>query len=246
MISFVFLWLRQKSYTDQRYVKHIVQSIRSNTEHECDFVCVTDQASAQDTWDIDGEKVRAFPRISRFQKHQHAKLELFRKDLSLCERAVLTDLDNFVIGSIDDLLEYDGIFGARRTFRPDIRPQPQLSWAQFHAPSCTWLWDEAAKMTNTEMNEYAPTGKGRGDQLFVYRKHGEYDRLDDLYPGQLDSWKWGWLAERSPDARVLFAHGRPKPHDLNWRHDAPFRELSKEAKDHVNKARKRFGKEVMK
>lgn len=97
---------------------------------------------------------------------------------------------------------------------------PQLSWAQFDTAACHFIWDRAREMTDSEINAFAPVGGGRGDQLFVYKVLGrEYDRLDDLYPGQLESWKWGHIQGRAPDARVLFAHGQPKPHQLSWHQD---------------------------
>jgi len=226
VISFAFLWKRAKSFTDPAYINHIVSSIAEHTTHACDFVCVTDQVKHPTTWEAGGHEVRAFPLKKNFSRHQHCKLEIFRPDLELCERAVLTDLDNFVLDDLDELLEYDGIFGARRTFLPETRPQPQLSWAQFHTPSCFPIWEHAKALSDKEVYEFAPTGQGRGDQLFVYKVVGEYDRLDDLYPGALESWKFGW-DER---AKILFAHGKPKPHQLEWTPYWPFDQLSEDVK----------------
>jgi hypothetical protein len=223
MISFVFLWLRKKSFEDPYYIDHIVSSIEEHTTHACDFVCITDQVRSPTEWN---NGVRAFPLRKKFSKHQHCKLEAFRPDLELCERAVLTDLDNFVIDDLDELLAYEGTFGARRTFLPEKRPQPQLSWAQFHTPSCYPIWERAKDMTDEQVNDFAPTGQGRGDQLFVYKVLGEYDRLDDLYPGALESWKFGW----DDRAKVLFAHGKPKPHQLEWTPWWPWEKLSEDVK----------------
>lgn len=226
MISFAFLWIRAKSFTNSAYVEHTVTSIAANTTYDCDFVCVTDQTDKPIKWNIAGYTVRAFPLTGKFSKHQHNKLEVFRCDLELCERAVLTDMDNFIIGNIDELLEYDGMFGARRTFLPKMRPQPQLSWAQFRSPSLHFVWDEAKRMSDKEINKFAPTGGGCGDQLFVYKVYGEYDRLDDLYPGVLQSWKRGW----DDRTKILFAHGRQKPHRLKWKWDWSWESLDNETK----------------
>lgn len=226
MISFAFLWIKAKSFINPVYINHIVTSIVDHTTYDCDFVCVTDQVKKSTNWNIAGYTVRAFPLAGKFSKHQHNKLEVFRRDLKLCERAVLTDMDNFIIGSIDELLEYDGTFGARRTFLPKTRPQPQLSWAELHSPNLHFIWDEAKQMSDVEINKLAPTGGGCGDQLFLYKVYGEYDRLDDLYPGALQSWKRGWDGR----AKILFAHGKQKPHRLKWRWDWPWESLDGETK----------------
>ena len=226
MISFVFLWIKAKSFTNPAYIDWIVSNISENTTYACDFVCVTDQVKKPQNWQVKGHTVRAFPLTKRFNKHQHNKLECFRQDLNICERAVLTDLDNFIIGNIDEILGYQGTFGARSTFLPETRPQPQMSWAQFHAPSCHFIWEEAKKYNDNQIRKFAPTGGGCGDQLFIYKVYGEYDRLDKLYPGVLQSWKRGW-DER---AKILFAHGKQKPHVLDWTPYWPWEELSDEVK----------------
>ena len=227
MISFVFLWIKAKSFTDPYYIEHIVTSISQHTSYTCDFVCITDQVKKYTEWSIKGHKVRAFPLIKKFNKHQHNKLEFFRRDLNLCKRAVATDLDNFIIGDLDELLSYNGTFGARRTFLPHKRPQPQMSWAQFDSEDCYFIWDRANEFNDKGINRFAPTGGGQGDQLFIYKVYGEYDRLDDLFPGQLESWKRGW----DDRTRVLFAHGKQKPSVLDWTPYWPWESLSTEVKN---------------
>lgn len=227
MISFVFLWIKAKSFTDPSYIDWIVSSISKNTTYDCDFICLTDQVAQQKNWKVKGYTVRAFPLVRKFSRYQHSKLECFREDLNLCKRTILTDLDNFVIGNIDEILDYQGAFGARRTFWPEKRPQPQLSWAQFHSPSCHFIWEKAKEFNDKQINKFAPTGGGCGDQLFVYKIYGEYDKLDDLYPGRLQSWKRGW-DER---AKILFAHGKQKPHVLNWTPYWSWEQLDDEVKN---------------
>lgn len=243
MISVTMLWKRAGEYTDPRYVEEVVRGISRHTTREMEFVVLTDTVRKAVHTHYAGvpHPVRFEPLLNHWPKHQHLKLECFRPELGLADRAVLTDLDNFFLGDLDEMLAYEGRFAARSTFRPRQRPQPQMSWAMFdpHHDDIRSIWRAAEGMSPGQINEFAPTGMGRGDQLFVYKMIGEYDRLDKMFPGQLESWKRN--TTEAGDARILFAHGKPKPHKLDWR---PFGPWSPAVTAEVDAACARFRKRV--
>jgi len=214
--SFVFLWLRGGAFETPYYVEHMVRGISDNTRRPCDFVVITDQASASETWDIAGQAVRAIPCERRFHAYQYCKLEAFRRDLDLHDRAVLSDLDNIVRRDLDPILgTYAGGFGARRNFRRNVQASRlQSSWVMFRPHAHYWLWDKACELGEAELKRRFPTGGGKGDQAFLSHYVPEADDLESLYPGAFGSYRW--MEERNLNARVLFCHGRPKPHEIGW------------------------------
>jgi hypothetical protein len=248
LIEFVALYVPGKCYGPE-YIDFIVGQVDRGYSGPKRWTFLTNAEQEPSTWPIRGHQCRAIPLAEpwdiRILRPGHAertpywcfsKLEAFRPDLDFGDRAVLTDLDNFVVGPLDDLLGYAGDFAARQNFAAAETQRLrgsrwQSSWVQYRPAACHDLWDEAREI-GEGLHEYFVPLMGGGDQAFLswFRPCPDSpqvesgwplgDDLDVLYPGQLASYKWGWLQARAEDRarmRVLYAHGKPKPHELNWR-----------------------------
>lgn len=246
MISFVFLWVPEGPYKDTRYLDHITSQISRHYSKQKEFVCLTNHVHSIEQARFGGEDVCMVPLKTPWEIYAErprlkgvkerywcfSKIEAFRRDLDLCERAVLTDLDNFIVNPLDDLLSYNGAWGARQNFLSDRAHADgsvwQTSWVMFDPSKCHDLYDHASELGENGLPKtFKPFG-GWGDQAFFsrYRPHPDYvecadvygDDLLKLFPGSLTSLKW---AQRNGEdyrrAAVVFAHGKPKPHELDWK-----------------------------
>lgn len=137
-----------------------------------------------------------------------AKMELFRPDLGLDDFLYL-DLDTMVRGDLFHMEQCGRLallrdfyrqwgLGSGMMFLPaDVRNDIWLAWT---ANPSRW-------MAQFQLG---------GDQEFL-EQHWVHKaaRLQDLYPGEIASYK-----ASSPDevrsAKVVCFHGEPKPRDINW------------------------------
>jgi hypothetical protein len=143
-----------------------------------------------------------------------AKLELFRPDLG--GRFLYTDLDNLIVGPLDDILE-------QRRYTTQVK-----GWnALMYVPRWTHEWAYEMFATNLEkaMQECAPEkfGEGQpfGDAAFAARYfESTAAHWETALPGQVVNiadlrrpWPWFWDPP-PPDARVLLFGGSRRPWKL--------------------------------
>ena len=111
------------------------------------------------------------------------------------ERLALFGLDTIITGSLDELFSYNGdLLVPRDPYNP--------------SEPCN-----AVVLCPTRRDiEYAT-----GTDMSVLKKF-PHDFMDDLYPKQVVSYKCHVQANGVGDARIVYFHGEPKPHnlDLSW------------------------------
>lgn len=110
------------------------------------------------------------------------------------DRIVFMGLDTIIVGNVDALFSYDGPLAV-----------PKDPYRDGHACSGVVL---------------CPTRKDLADQSaandMLALDRFPHDWIDDLYPGQVLSYKCHLqLGELTPNARIVYFHGEPKPHVLN-------------------------------
>ena len=122
------------------------------------------------------------------------------------ERCLYGDLDMIITGDLGDIAAYAGKFAALRDPYHFTRMSSSLmAWEAGHLDHVWTKWDEAGR----------PQFDPQGDQNWIEAMQPEYDRWQDLLPGQCNSFKSDcWLNGKLPhDTRVLYFHGRPRPHE---------------------------------
>lgn len=136
-----------------------------------------------------------------------AKMQMFEPGrFPKGERCVYFDLDTVITGDLTDLMEYDGPFaGLRDVWQPGQMGSGIMSWTSGEADHVWQAWQDAG----------CPTDDPRGDQAFIGQHMPMAMRLQDIVPGQLVSWKAQCRDGVPNDARVVFYHGQPRPHETD-------------------------------
>jgi hypothetical protein len=162
------------------------------------FVCFSDSMDALDY-------VRRLPVPGL--KGWHNKLALFKPGVFTDdERILYLDLDTVITGSLWEIAGYKG----------ELAVLEDVLHGGHHVGSGVMAWrgGQCAKIWASYAAAGYPDVDG-GDQLWIEREMGSSaDRLQDLYPNQIASYKVsdGVLA---PQTRLVCFHGQPRPHDIN-------------------------------
>lgn len=193
------------------YVNRLCRGVRRNLTLPHRFICLTNvPALWQSSLDPEVESMW-FDAPS--WRGCLPKLKAFDPALGLEGRVVVMDIDIVVTGSLDEMFGYDGHFMTRSTF-----VGPKLSGGDivfFRAGGgMDWIW---------RMLTEDPDGLERrtgGRERYVYREflHKNMDFVQDLYPGQLLSYKRHVRRYRDKlpeNCRLVSCHGRPRPHELS-------------------------------
>jgi uncharacterized Rossmann fold enzyme len=175
------------------------------------FVCFTDDPIGLN----EGIEVEALPvNLEGWMN----KLYLFKRGVFTEGRVLFLDLDTTLCGRIDKIAQYDGEFAMLRDFyRPDGYGSGLMAW-QAGFGSEIWERYETAGF---------PIVQG-GDQAFIDQvfEKTDYkpDVLQDLFPGQIVSYKVHCTMEVPVDANIVCFHGNPRPHEVQLK--MPQRELA--------------------
>lgn len=140
-----------------------------------------------------------------------AKLSMFEPG-RFRGRCLYLDLDTVIAGSLDDIASYEGEFaGLSDFYHPDRFASGVMAWDADKAHEIFTRWHQAGM----------PQFDDRGDQGWIGAMRPRADRLQDLYPGQLVSFKVNCRDGLPDGARVVCFHGLPRPHAVrdilsNW------------------------------
>lgn len=195
--SFSFSRGYDESWVEKLYAgaaRHLTQPFR--------FVCFSDRPRTYAHAAIEHEDLDI---------HGYATYADFTQPYRLNAPMILVGLDTVIVGNIDHLAEHcltsDRIAVPRDPFFPKT--------------VCNGV-ALVPKGKRAEMYDICP--KGENDMEWVRQRwrDGHLDVIDDLYPGQVVSYK-GEIAKQGlgEDTRMVFFHGWPKPPQLlhvGWVH----------------------------
>jgi hypothetical protein len=128
-----------------------------------------------------------------------AKIELFRPGIFPAgSRCLYLDIDSVVVGDLSAIASYAGPFAALSDFyKPQMAASGVMVWQADNPPP---LYDPANP----------PRFRGRLDYYIDAKVKA--DRLQDLFPGQIVSWKSHCQGGAIPKgARIICHHGFPRP-----------------------------------
>jgi hypothetical protein len=145
------------------------------------------------------------------------KTYVYSPDAGLEGRVILFDLDNVIVGSLDDMAAYDGPLCVRGRLQHGRRPEPDGDMIAFDAGNVKHLWDYACSQNIVKKTE------GR-EREFILQVAPKCDIWQEVCPGQVVSYRHHCRSAGVPkNARVVSCHGRPRPHEisesfirLNW------------------------------
>lgn len=140
-----------------------------------------------------------------------AKLAMFEPG-RFSERCFFLDLDTIVTGSLDEIAGYAGDFAALSDFyHPQHLASGVMAW---RAGACDDIW---TRWQDCGAPQFGPGGDG----AWIDAVRPDADRLQDLFPRQIVSFKADCMRGTPLDARLVCFHGLPRPHTVadlmrNW------------------------------
>jgi hypothetical protein len=182
------------------YVYNLKSMVERNTTVPHQFVCFSDR-------ELEGIKTAKL--ISGYQGWWN-KMQMFNTDFRLGNRVVYLDLDTLIVGNIDWLLEYDGMFmgiedlGAVNEHQPELKGRLQ---------SGVMAWDY--RLNSHLWNRFTSSGESqryRGDGEYLNHIVPKYQRdfIQKRYKGKLKSYKYQVYSEGiTDDLSIICFHGRP-------------------------------------
>lgn len=196
------------------YVAKLKRAVERNLSIPHRFICFTDDVENAP------DDIEAIPLRPMTWKRASPKAYVYTAPFSGApieegERVIMFDLDNIIIGSIDDMAAYVGNFCVRGTFPSSLKKigRSDGDMIAFKAGSdeCKKVYDmvKAEQDTDCAMTE--------GDErLIISKALPNVDIWQDIIPGQIVSYKEE--VRKNPrilnNARVVSMHGKPAPHEL--------------------------------
>jgi hypothetical protein len=150
------------------------------------------------------EKERNLTRYPIDLRGWYNKLYLFKPGV-LSGTCLFIDLDTVILGNVDELAAYPGPFCILRDFHRSLMYGSGLMIFQANAVGNIW---------ERFVREGCPI-MSRGDQAFIQECMPDADFFQDLWPGQVVSYKVHCQKRGVPPyARIVCFHGIPRPHEV--------------------------------
>lgn len=140
-------------------------------------------------------------------------MEAFRPDLTKKRRMIL-GLDTLIVGSLGDILSYDGHCGLLQD--PYHKETICNGVGIFSHSMSEELWEDWTKNFSHWKKNALFMGQ-LSEMQFLRIKVGETcNLLDKIFPEQIQSYKVHWKRQRMnrENARIVYFHGSPKMHEI--------------------------------
>ena len=206
--------VKVKPRYDADYVNKLYRAVKRNLTLPFNFFCITDDAR-----DID-ESINIISVEHEDLPGWWQKLVLFKPLDQLKGRVLYLDLDTIITGSLDEMAAYSGDF---IIVKPFYRASGFMSSVMaFESGFGRQVWTRFMEDPQAAMDICAPLPERKGawgDQRWLEICVDQADYWQDLYPGQMVSFKANVLPQqRIPaDTRVILFHGEPRPHEAgDW------------------------------
>jgi len=191
----------------ERYVRTLKAMVARHLNVPHTFYCITDTPKSGINC------IEADPRAPGWWQ----KLHQFKHGLFTEDKILSFDLDTFVIGNIDKIVELDTDLALIRDFwRPQVAMNAVMLWRNGGLAHLFWDFYEEQGFPQ----EYAfGDGGWMGDQAMPKMN---FHMLQDQFPGQLVSYKTECMKiglenlKAAPvGARIVCFHGHPRPHEAD-------------------------------
>jgi len=195
MITIVCLQFGNKYHPN--YVHKLYNSINRNTSVPFEFKTLSNHSSPI----YPGQLPLKYKDESWYNKMQFFDLDY----TSSSEQIFAFDLDTIITGNLDNILSYRGKFVALRDFyRKDGLGSGLMSWQ----PDTTkYIWEYYLHHTSKKHR--------LGDQgILEEATKKQVDRWQDLYPGEIVSYKVHCKKALPKEAKIVCFHGKPNPHEI--------------------------------
>lgn len=212
--------LKSGGVYDRDYVHRLKSAVARNLDISHRFICLVD--GIRET-EFDAERGIQWEPLLHNWPGWWSKVEMWRPDLERYGRFLYLDLDMVVTGSLNSIATYHGDAAVTYDFGYDVPSQTAMN---FVPGACREIWDTFSKNPSYWMEEGDKmTPPFWGDQILTTKAYsGEFDKYQDLVPGQIVSYKIHCGSSLPKNARLVSFHGDPKPRfasidwvNKNWR-----------------------------
>lgn len=192
------------------YIRRLKNSVDRHLEQAHHFICFAEDSSKVP------EEVEYRPLNPPSWKWNFPKTYVYSPEAGLEGRVLLFDLDNVIVGSLDEMAAYHGDFCVKAQWPAFLegRYVPDGDMISFDAngPSRRFLWEKICE--ETERLESKHKGKER---FFIQEVVPGADTWQKVIPGQLKSYKHDLVGARGlpRDTRIVTFHGKPRQHECN-------------------------------
>jgi len=145
------------------------------------------------------------------------KIALFNKDI-IPGRKLFLDLDNVIVGSLDDFAAYDGELAVIRPFPGDRDYGINSGLMNIGPGAHHHVWEKFSINPVAAIHfckAIAVPSWNYGDQRWLELTIPKVDYWQDLIPGQVVSYKFHCKDGLPKPGRVVCFHGKPDPHEVN-------------------------------
>lgn len=174
----------------------LYRGVRRNYSGEMRFVCLTDEPRSSFS-----EPVETLG-FKTYRDNHWCVIECLRVTGN---PVLFMGLDTVITGPIDEIVNFKTNFAMiRDPYLKDKLCSGVMMWNDV-----THLYDKFLEEQNKR--EFY-LGRHPSDQVWL-REQGKPDDLDAAFPGQIRSYKAHILPNGIGDARIVYFHGRKKPHE---------------------------------
>ena len=185
------------------YANKLSRAVRRNLSLPYRFICFTDD----DAGLLPDIVARPLPHPGLIGLMN--KLALFNPTaFEFGERILWLDLDTIISGNIDEIASYAGKFAMiEDLYFPGRIASGVMAW------QAGVEWKSGAPIWESYADAGYPNIEG-GDQVWIEACRPRVDILQDLYPGQIASYKASGC-QLAPQTRIVCFHGHPRPHHIS-------------------------------
>lgn len=187
------------------YVARLERAVMRNIS-ACKFVCFADKPSRIRS------HIEARPLPTANWAGKLPKLWVYSPDAGLEGQVLLFDLDNVIVGSIDDMAAYDGDLCVRAQMAALEKGMRRMDgdMISFSTEFGKELWKQI-----DGRHDYWGEKTGGRERYVLSELVPDGDIWQEVCPGQVVSYKRHCTKVLPGDARVVSFHGKPRPHEVN-------------------------------
>jgi hypothetical protein len=194
---------------DVSYVNHIANSIKENVNIPYKFICMTDHFEGY------SKNVHSIIPFDHNFPKWWGKIELFSPGKFGTDKIFYLDLDTLIIKNIDHILSYSGKFLALRNFYNQFGLGSGIMMWKNYNPKVYQIYEKFMESCESNIKNHL-----YGDQEFIEKSIKSYDYIQDLYNGEIVSYKKDCINRHNElhipeNARIICFHGPPRPHEIN-------------------------------
>lgn len=196
------------------YVNRLYRGVQRHLTLPHRFVCFTDHIPGGDGPGL-AAGIEVLPMDVPDWRWNLRKMIVYKPQNGLSGRVLLFDLDVVIVGSIDDIAQYAGEFATcEAAYRPGGVGGSIIGFAAGFGKRL--LWDPLV------INHAAIANATMGSERKYYTQRlcngrCKMDFWQDMYPGQVLSYKVDCKNGIPEGARVVRFHGKPRPHEARDR-----------------------------